>query len=135
MTKDKEDAQFKKFWGVFNSYQPTTCWAIAPDIQICKVLKDLLTNKCRLENEAIVVLSENCLAIPQKKMPKKIKDPRGFIINCIIGDSVRGKALADSEASINAMSYKLFLKLGPGDPRLTRITLQQADRSMRHPEA
>lgn len=45
----------------------------------------------------------------------------------MIGDSMREKALVDSKVSINVMPYKLFLKLGSGEPKLTQMTLQLAN--------
>ena len=57
-------------------------------------------------------------------MPKKVKDSGGFVINCVVGHSVKAKALADSRASINVMLYKLFLKHGLGELRPTQMTLQ-----------
>jgi len=62
-----------------------------------------------------------------------MKDPGSFIIPCVIGGLGEEKALADSGASINVMPYTLFQKLGLGEPRPTRMTLQLADRSVHHP--
>ena len=96
-------------------------------------MKDLLTNKRKLEDLETVTLSRNCSAVIQKKLPKKLNDPGSFIIPCVIGERMQENALADSGASINVMPYKLFLKLGLEDLRPTRMTLQLADRSMRKP--
>ena len=107
LNKDKEDAQFKKFSDEFKQLH-INLLLVEPLSRIpeyAKLLKDLLMNKHKLKKEATVALSESCLAIPQKKIPKKIKDPGGFVINCIISDCVKGKALADSGASINVMPY------------------------------
>ena len=43
------------------------------------------------------------------------------------------KELADLEASINLMPYKLFKKLGLGEPKFTRMSIQLADRSVEYP--
>jgi len=79
------------------------------------------------------VLEGNCSALLQKSLPNKMKDPGSFIIPCVIGGLGEEKALADSGASINVMPYTLFQKLRLGEPRPTRMTLQLADRSVRHP--
>ena len=45
------------------------------------------------------------------------------MVACKIRDSIVGKALADSRASINVMLYKLFLKLGLQELEPTQLTL------------
>lgn len=59
----------------------------------------------------------------QKKLPKKLTDPRSFILPCVIGEGTQEKVLADSRASINVMPYKLFLELGLEKLRPTRMTV------------
>ena len=93
----------------------------------------VFSNRRKLEKKATLALSDSCWVILQKKILKKIKDPRGFVINYFIGDCVKRKAFVDSGTSINEMSYKLFLKLGLGEPTPAWMTLQLADRSVRHP--
>ena len=41
-----------------------------------KFLKDIFTNKRKLEELSTVMLNEECLAILQDKLPLKLKDPR-----------------------------------------------------------
>ncbi|XP_039122080.1 uncharacterized protein LOC120258698 [Dioscorea cayenensis subsp. rotundata] len=96
-----------------------------------KFMKDLLTNKGKLEELETVALPQNCSAMIQRKLLKKLSDPGSFIIPCVIGEGMKEKALADSGASINVMPYKLFLKLGLEDMRPTRMTIQLADRSIK----
>ena len=43
------------------------------------------------------------------------------------------KALADLGASINLISYKMFIKLGLRKPKPTRISIQLANRSVKYP--
>ena len=86
-------------------------------------LKDLLTNKHKLEKSSTVILSEGCLAILLNKLPAKKKDPESFTIPCMIGDLVNEKALADLGASINVMPYTVFQKIGLSDIQSTRMTL------------
>ena len=75
-------------------------------------MKELLTNKHKLEEASTVSLGDSCTAILQRKLPKRIKGPGGLVVECKIGDSIVEKALTDSGTSINVMPYKLFLKLG-----------------------
>src|SRR5262249_42778624 len=50
-----------------------------------------------------------------------------------IGSLTINDALADLGASINVMPYSIFKKLGMREPRLTRMSIQLADRTIRHP--
>ena len=98
-----------------------------------KFLKDLLTNKKKLEELSIVTLSDECSAVVQNQLPKKMTDPGSFTIPCLIGDLTVSHALADLGASINLMPYSIFAKLNLGEPTPTRMSLQLADRSVKFP--
>ncbi|CAL1395347.1 unnamed protein product [Linum trigynum] len=98
-----------------------------------KFMKDLLTNKRKLGELSTVMLNEECSAILQNKLPEKRKDPRSFTIPCMIGSFHIGKSLTDLGASINVIPYKLFKKLGLGEPSDTRMSIKLADRSIVHP--
>ncbi|XP_021995207.1 uncharacterized protein LOC110892347 [Helianthus annuus] len=98
-----------------------------------KFIKDLLTNKMKLEDLATVTLSEECSAVLQNKLPKKVSDPGSFTIPCLIGNLSVSNALADLGASINLMPYSIFAKLNLGKPSPTRMSLQLADRSVKFP--
>ncbi|XP_027348121.1 uncharacterized protein LOC113859587 [Abrus precatorius] len=98
-----------------------------------KFLKDLLSNKKKLEELATVTLNEECSAILQNKMPEKLKDPGSFTLPCLIGRLIVDRALADLSASINLMPYSIFKKLGLREPRPTRMSIQLADRSIKYP--
>ncbi|XP_022872663.1 uncharacterized protein LOC111391644 [Olea europaea var. sylvestris] len=97
-----------------------------------KFMKDILSNKRRLEEYETVALTEECSAILQKKLPPKLKDPGSFTIPCSIGNSMFERALCDLGASINLMPLSTFRKLGLGEARRTTISLQLADRSIKH---
>ncbi|CAL1378514.1 unnamed protein product [Linum trigynum] len=96
-------------------------------------LKELLSKKRRLSELATVELSEECSAILENKLPQKQKDPGSFTIPCSIGKLHVERSLADLGASINVILYKLFKKLGLGEPSVTRMSIQLADRSIVHP--
>ena len=78
-------------------------------------------------------LTEECSAILQRKLPLKLKDPGSFIIPCKIGNSIFERALCDLGASINLMPLSIFIRLGLGEARPITVTLQLADRSLKHP--
>ncbi|CAL1378637.1 unnamed protein product [Linum trigynum] len=98
-----------------------------------KFMKDLLINKKKLGDLLTVMLSEECSAILQNKLPKKRKDPESFTILLNIGSMHVGKSLADLGASINVMQYNLFKKLDLGELSPARMSIQLDDRSIVHP--
>ncbi|XP_015932395.1 uncharacterized protein LOC107458700 [Arachis duranensis] len=98
-----------------------------------KFLKELMTRKRNWGEKETVVLSEECSAIIQKKLPKKMKDPWSFQIPCIIGDITIEKALCDLGASINLMSLNMMRRMRIEEAKPTRMALQLADRTLKFP--
>ena len=98
-----------------------------------KFMKDILSKKRRLSDFGTVDLTEECSAILQRKLPQKLKDPSSFSIPCTIGSTIFKRALCDLGASINLMALSIFRRLGLGEARPTTVTLQLADRSLKHP--
>ncbi|XP_039133260.1 uncharacterized protein LOC120270313 [Dioscorea cayenensis subsp. rotundata] len=98
-----------------------------------KFMKELLTNKMKLEEVDTMALYRNGFAIVDKKLPMKLKDQRSFVIPCLLGDGVEENTLADFGASINVMSYTIYMKLGLGELIPKKLTLQLADKSVRRP--
>ncbi|XP_048227244.1 uncharacterized protein LOC125369274 [Ricinus communis] len=98
-----------------------------------KFLKEILSNKRKLEDLGLVTLNEECSAILQNKLPLKRRDPGSFTVPCIIGDLSISGALADLGASINLMPTSLFDKLGLSEPKPTRMSIQLADRTVKIP--
>ena len=98
-----------------------------------KFMKDNLSKKRRLEEYETIALTEECSAIIQKKLPHKLKDSGSFTIPCTIGNAVFERALCDLGSSINLMPLSIFKRLGPEEAKPTIVTLQLADRSLKHP--
>ncbi|KAA3462378.1 Retrovirus-related Pol polyprotein from transposon 17.6 [Gossypium australe] len=99
-----------------------------------KFLNELLVNKRKLDDSSTVELNAICSGILQNKLSNKFKDTRSFTIPCLIGSLNIDNALANLGASINVMPYKMFKQLGLGKPKNTRMSIQLADRTMRHPK-
>ncbi|XP_076955266.1 uncharacterized protein LOC143630043 [Bidens hawaiensis] len=97
-----------------------------------KFLKEVLSNKKKLEEISCVTLNEECSTILQNKLPKKMNDPGSFTIPCLIGSLPVTNALANLGASINLMPYSVFAKLDLGEPKPTRMSIQLADRSVKY---
>ncbi|KAL2471066.1 Aspartic peptidase domain containing protein [Abeliophyllum distichum] len=96
-----------------------------------KFMKEILSNKRKLEEYETVMFTEECSAILQNKLPPKLKDPGSFNIPCTIGSSFFDKALCDLGASVNLIPYSIFKQLGLGEAKPTIVTLQLADRTVK----
>ncbi|XP_073317649.1 uncharacterized protein [Primulina huaijiensis] len=96
-------------------------------------IKDVMSEKRKLQEYATVKLTEECRAILQKKLPQKLKDIENFTIPCFIGGSQCNKALCDLRASINLISFSIYRDLKLGEVKPTTITLQLSDRSLTYP--
>ena len=133
--KNKLDKQFTKFMEVFKKLHINIPFSDALEQMpnYVKFMKDILSKKRRLSDFKTVNLTEECSAILKKKLPQKLKDPSSFIIPCTIGNSIFERALCDLGISINLMSLSIFRRMGLGEARLTTVTLQLADKSLKHP--
>ena len=98
-----------------------------------KFMKDILSRKRRLSEFETMNLIKECSAILQRKLPHKLKDSGSFTIPCKIGNSIFERALCDLGASINLMPLSIFRRLGLREARPTTVTLQLADKSLKHP--
>ncbi|XP_016178407.1 uncharacterized protein LOC107620803 [Arachis ipaensis] len=94
-------------------------------------IKGLLSEKKALKGDEIVVLTKECSALIQRKLPKKMLDPRSFLIPCAIGNVTFDKALCDLGSSINLMPLSVMKNLGIQEAQPTRVALQMANKSLR----
>ncbi|KAL5549738.1 hypothetical protein UlMin_004969 [Ulmus minor] len=135
LRKQNLDKQFSKFIDIFKSLHINLPFVdmLEQMPKYANFLKEVLSNKRRLEGNEKVMLTEECSAILQRKLPQKLKDPGSFTIPCTIGDFEFDKVLCDLGASINLMPLSIFRKLGLGEVKPTTVTLQLADRSIKHP--
>ncbi|XP_041995583.1 uncharacterized protein LOC121745673 [Salvia splendens] len=60
-----------------------------------KFLKEVIAQKTSWGQVDTINLTENCSALPQRKLPAKLKDPRSFTVDCLIGGYKVEKALCD----------------------------------------
>ena len=137
LKKHKFDKKFTKFMEVFKKLDINILFADALEQMpsYVKFMKDILSQKRRLADFETVNLTEECSAILQRKLPQKLKDPGSFTIPCTIGNAIFERALCDLGASINLIPLSIFKRLGLGEARPTTVTLQLANRSLKHPRA
>ncbi|XP_044474078.1 uncharacterized protein LOC123202290 [Mangifera indica] len=133
--KAKLDQQFGKFLDVFKQIHLNVPFmeAITQMSVYAKFLKDILSNKRKLEEFETVALSEECSAILQNKLPPKLKDPGSFSIPCEVGKESFEKALYDLSVSISLMPLSICRRSELGELKPTTVTLQLADRSINYP--
>ncbi|XP_061357603.1 uncharacterized protein LOC133301901 [Gastrolobium bilobum] len=98
-----------------------------------KFMKDLLSRKNKLQKFETVALTEECNAIIQKKFPLELRASGNFNIPIAIGNINVGWALYDLGASINLMPLSVMKSLGISELKLTMVSLQLVDRSLRRP--
>ncbi|GJW55926.1 reverse transcriptase domain-containing protein [Tanacetum coccineum] len=98
-----------------------------------KFLKELVSNKHKLEQISSAFLSDESSAMIQNKVPPKLGDPGSFLIPCNFSKAFSFNALADLGASINFMSYSLYAKLSLETLKPTKMSIRLADRSFQHP--
>ncbi|GKC25301.1 reverse transcriptase domain-containing protein [Tanacetum coccineum] len=98
-----------------------------------KFLKELISNKHKIEQIYAAFLSDESSAILQNKVPPKLGDPRSFLIPCNFNKTFSCNALADLGASINLMPYSLYAKLSLETLKPTKMSVRLADRSFQYP--
>ncbi|XP_022872208.1 uncharacterized protein LOC111391268 [Olea europaea var. sylvestris] len=130
LKKHKMEQQYKKFLEVFKKLHIDIPFAdvLVQMPSYAKFLKDVLSNKRKLEEHEMIMLTEKCSTRIQKKLPSKLKDPWSFTVPCTIGEVYFYKALWDFGASINLMPLFVFRRLDLGEAKATTVTLQLADR-------
>ncbi|XP_050895965.1 uncharacterized protein LOC127102660 [Lathyrus oleraceus] len=107
--------------------------AITQILSYAKFLKEILSNKKKLEDNETSMLTVECNAIIQNNMPPKLKDPASFSIPRMIGKFIINKALCDLGANVSLMPLSTCNKLNLGDIRPTNVSLQLANRSVKFP--
>ena len=107
--------------------------AIQQVLAYAKFLKDLVTLKRKTNVPKKAFLIEQASSIIQSKYLVKCKDPGSPTISCKIRDHLIERALLDLGASVNLLSYSVYLQLGLRELKTTTMTLQLANRSMKIP--
>jgi hypothetical protein len=135
LAKSKSEGQFKRFAELLKKLHVNIPFieAIIQMPSYAKFLKEILTNKRKVDVDDIVALTEECSTIIQNKMPPKLKDPGSFSIPCVIDNYIIDKALCDLGASVSLMPLSIYKRLNLGELKPTKMSLQLADRSIKYP--
>jgi len=110
------------------------------------LLKEIISNKRKLEEHEHVALTEECSVAIQNKLPAKPKYPNSSSIPCLIGNIFDSfsipylignmsidDSLCDLGPNVCLIPFSLYKKLEIGKMRCTTISLQLADRTVKYP--
>ncbi|KAL7607313.1 hypothetical protein Lser_V15G19909 [Lactuca serriola] len=107
--------------------------AIAQMPKYKSFLKELLTNKRKMNEVSEVILNENCSAAMMNKLPMKMGDPRSLTLPCQFGNLDTCYTLADLGASVNIMPYSFFKKLNLPEPKPIHMAIHLANKTVTYP--
>ena len=135
LAKVKLEAKFEKFLEILKKLQINIAFldVISEMPSYAKFLKEILSNKRKLQEHSMVSLTEECSAILQNKLLPKLEDPCSFSIPCAVGDVSISRALCDLGASVSHMPYSICKRLQVGELKPTSISIQLTDRSVKYP--
>ena len=88
LMKKEIDPQFSKFLDMLKKIQVNIPFmeAIAQIPKYAKFLKELISNKKKLEEMETVTLTKECSALISNKLPRKLRHPGSLTIPCEIGN-------------------------------------------------
>ncbi|GJW57459.1 retrovirus-related pol polyprotein from transposon TNT 1-94 [Tanacetum coccineum] len=98
-----------------------------------KFLKELVSNKHKLEQISYAFLSDESSTMIQNKVPPKLGDLGSFLILCTFSKTFSCNALADLGASINIMPYSLYAKLSLKTLKPTKMSVSKVPLILRRP--
>lgn len=100
-----------------------------------KFIKEAIFGKKRLEDISSVMMNKECSTIlnSKEKLSEKLTNPRSFTIPCTLVGLTVYRALANLGASINLIPLDFFKKLGVGESKPTRMSIQLVNRSTKYP--
>ncbi|GJU71119.1 reverse transcriptase domain-containing protein [Tanacetum coccineum] len=135
LRKEKMEAQYGKFLDMIRAVRINVPLidVLAGMPNYGKFLKELISNKHKIEQISAAFLSDESSAMIQNKVPPKLGDPESFLIPCNFNKTFSCNALADLGASINLMPYSLYAKLSLKTLKPTKMSVRLADRSFQYP--
>nr|GEV48341.1 reverse transcriptase domain-containing protein [Tanacetum cinerariifolium] len=133
--RDQANEQIDKFYEIFKemSFEISFTDALMLMPKFASTLKALIGNKEKFSEMARTLMNEHCSAVILNKLPKKLEDPKKFLIPCEFPGMDECLALADLGASINLMPLSVWKGLSLPELTLTCITLELVDRTESKP--
>ncbi|GKE99477.1 reverse transcriptase domain-containing protein [Tanacetum coccineum] len=135
LNKEKIEARYAKFLDMIKEVRINVPLidVLAGMPNYGKFLKDLVSNKSKMDQISAAFLTEECLAILQNKIPPKLGDPKSFLIPCKLANSVEYLALVDLGVSINLMQYSLYDALFGTTLKPTRMSILLGNHTYQYP--
>nr|GFA57027.1 reverse transcriptase domain-containing protein [Tanacetum cinerariifolium] len=132
---DQANEQIKKIYEIFKdmSFEISFTDALILMPKFAFTLKALIRNKEKLSEMARPTMNEHCSTVILKKLPRKLGDPKKFLIPCEFSGMVECLALADLGASINLMPLSVWEGLSLPELTPTCKRLELTDRSVSKP--
>ncbi|XP_023770931.1 uncharacterized protein LOC111919590 [Lactuca sativa] len=133
--EEKNDVGYQKFLEHIKVLQINMPFIkmVAQMPKYAKFLKELLTNRKKMEEVKEVVLNEKCSAVILNKLPKKKGDQGSLTLPCQFGNLATIHTLADSRESVNLMPYSFFNKLDLSEPRPIQMAIHLASKTVTFP--
>ncbi|XP_021770619.1 uncharacterized protein LOC110734778 [Chenopodium quinoa] len=113
LAQAKLEKKFSKFLDILKKLHINIPFldAISEMPSYANFLKDMLSNKRKLEEITTVALNAECSAILQNTLPKKLGDPGSYSIPVKLGDIEINRALCDLGASVSLIPLSISKKL------------------------
>nr|GFB48845.1 reverse transcriptase domain-containing protein [Tanacetum cinerariifolium] len=133
--REQANKQIEKFYEIFKdmSFEISFTDALILIPKFTSTLKALIGNKGKLSEMARTSMNEHFSVVILNKLPKKLRDPRKFLIPCEFPGMDECLALTDLGASINLMPLSVWKELALPELTPTCMTLELADRSFSKP--
>nr|GFB88063.1 reverse transcriptase domain-containing protein [Tanacetum cinerariifolium] len=133
--RDQANEQIEKFYKIFKemSFEISFMDALILMPKFASTLKALIRNKEKLCEMARTMMNEHYSAVILTKLPRKLGDPRKFLIPCEFSEMDECLALANLGASINLMPLSVWEGISLPELTLTCMTLELADHSVSKP--
>nr|GEV28800.1 retrotransposon protein, putative, Ty3-gypsy subclass [Tanacetum cinerariifolium] len=129
LRKEKMEVQYENFLDMIRAIRINVPLVdvLAGMPNYVNFLKELISNKHKIEQNYAAFLSDESSTIIQNKEPPKLGDPESFLIPCNFNKTFSCNALADLGASINLMPYSLYAKLSLKTLKPTKMSIRLAD--------
>jgi Aspartyl protease len=126
----------KKFPGIYDALSKVDAnlpilGNIRDDPAYAKFLKDLSSTKHHFKDDEKVRLPCGANVLYSDLIPPKEGDPGSFCVNITFGNGKEVRGMLDLGAGANLMPFSIFEKLGLGDLKMKKISLELADSSIR----
>lgn len=132
---DKQAEDYKKFLKHIKSLQINMPFVevVTQFPKYSKFLKELLTNRKKLEEASCVTLNENCSTVILNKLPNKMRDKRNLTLPCLFGNLSIVYTLAAFGESVNLMPYSFYKKPSLPEPKPIRMAVNLANKMVTFP--